>query len=321
MSMDAPNFDFNANLDNKLCREPFNNYSFGGVYQKCQNDLCTNYPARKNPITGDFTCPTYFEPIVLRSNSYQSSWESCSGWWIFKSCGWNYKDNSFATVWCAALPETIPNNTGVMFGGLFTSTANNPVTLDKSCPPTYIDMNILHDLHVCISTDYELGRRYSIPFGGFFSCNNGNPLYTRLKALVTLLNLKDSQVTDQYVHGCPNGYTQHSAIIDQECLVYYCVKAGSFSLHGQMPVIWPPYHKAHVIFDEGPSSNDATGHGLSPWSIIGIVLGSICLLALMIGAVLLRRRRASSHSQQGYIAVNGDDDNGGQADERVAIIA
>ena len=248
--MDAPNFDFNANIDSKLCNEPFNNYSFGGVYQKCQNDLCPEYIDQKNIITGDYTCPKNYEPIVLRNMSSTTSWQQCSGWWFWKECQSYYKRNSFTTVWCAALPETISSNTGVMFGGLFTSTANNPVTLDKTCPTKYYDVQILQDLHVCISTDYELGYKYSIPFGGFFSCNHGNPLYTRLKRVFNTFSSKGKQVTDQYVRGCPNGYTQHSASIDQECLINYCVKAGSFSVHGYLPVIMPPYHDPHVMFDD-----------------------------------------------------------------------
>lgn len=327
LSMDAPNFDFNANIDSNLCHEPFNNYSFGGLYQKCDNDLCNTYPALKNPITGDYTCPNHYEPIALQSESYTSHWVECHGWWIFSSCDDHYKDNSMATFWCAALPETIPNNTGVMFGGLFTSSATNPVTLDKTCPPTYIDLNVLHDLHVCISTDYELGYKYSVPFGGFFSCNHGNPLYTRLKALTTLLNMKDSPNTDGYVHGCPNGYTQHSAIIDQQCLVNYCVKAGSFSVHGQMPVIMPPYQSAHVLFDDNSSSNDIVlSHGLSAGAIAGIVIGSIVLIVLLIGSIVVWRRRYGTDdpSQQGYVAVDGDDHRGeddGHINERTPINA
>ena len=31
-------------------------------------------------------------------------------------------------------------------------------------------------MQVCVSDDYELGFQQSVPFGGFFSCNTGNPL-------------------------------------------------------------------------------------------------------------------------------------------------
>ena len=31
-------------------------------------------------------------------------------------------------------------------------------------------------MQVCLSDDYELGFQQSVPFGGFFSCNTGNPL-------------------------------------------------------------------------------------------------------------------------------------------------
>ena len=31
-------------------------------------------------------------------------------------------------------------------------------------------------MQICVSDDYELGFQQSVPFGGFFSCNTGNPL-------------------------------------------------------------------------------------------------------------------------------------------------
>ena len=31
-------------------------------------------------------------------------------------------------------------------------------------------------MFVCISDDYELGAKFSLPFGGFMSCSAGNPL-------------------------------------------------------------------------------------------------------------------------------------------------
>ena len=37
-------------------------------------------------------------------------------------------------------------------------------------------------MQVCVSDDYELGLPQSVPFGGFFSCNTGNPLAAKKAA-------------------------------------------------------------------------------------------------------------------------------------------
>jgi len=284
MTMGSPNFDYNANIDSNLCQDPYNNYTFGGVYQTCQSssvtagDFCLEKNlALKNPLTRDYSCHAKYKPILLKSGKLVWNNE------------WPIYNQVYDTYWCAALEGDVPNNTRVMFGGVYTTKVNNPLTQSGSCPPTFIDFVILQDLHVCIGVDYELGRKYSVEFGGFFSCQFGNPLYTRLKRKVNLFqsngNIGSSNVND-YEHACPGGYTQHPATIDQDCLVNYCVQADSFSEHGEMPVVLPPFRSFHNLFVEtspklGPEL-PAGSDKMSGGAIAAVVIGSIFIVVAII---------------------------------------
>lgn len=76
---DAENFNYNANVDDSTCRMPFNNYTFGGVFQKCtviqgNSDVCKDLEL-KNGITGQFTCPAgpgKYVPLKLFQTSHVS---------------------------------------------------------------------------------------------------------------------------------------------------------------------------------------------------------------------------------------------------------
>lgn len=92
-------------------------------------------------------------------------------------------------------------------------------------------------IRVCVSTDREFGRRYSMAFGGFYACQSGNPLYDVLslnkssflvqKARSMLLRGlrpgNDDPTKDEHdlawPKQCPNGYTSHVAGIEDTCLV------------------------------------------------------------------------------------------------------
>ena len=94
-------------------------------------------------------------------------------------CGESHQANMEA-YWCAA-SGPVQQNSGYLFGGVYTDGTVNPVTNDKSCPDHYIALKFgtTTKMYVCISDDNELGFRYSVPFGGFFSCQAGNPLTLR----------------------------------------------------------------------------------------------------------------------------------------------
>uniref|UniRef100_A0A7M5UPU4 Uncharacterized protein n=2 Tax=Clytia hemisphaerica TaxID=252671 RepID=A0A7M5UPU4_9CNID len=84
---------------------------------------------------------------------------------------------------------------------------------------------------ICISDDYEYGSHYSIPFGGFFTCDIGNPM---------AMTNPPGDARD-WPKGCPQGYTQHLAMIDQGCEINYCIKANSLSVNGFSNVKRPPF--------------------------------------------------------------------------------
>ena len=180
--MDSPNFSFQANLDDGSCESPTNNYTFGGVYQTCQyEDSPTGDPCgpllQKNPLTSDYTCSEGYEAVLVhQGRTPQSCHRDCHGCWLFfKCCNTNCGFATYSTYWCVAKGQ-VPPNTGYLFGGLYSKVLKNPVTQDHSCPLKFHPLRFGATMQVCVSDDYELGYQQSVPFGGFFSCNAGNPL-------------------------------------------------------------------------------------------------------------------------------------------------
>lgn len=122
---------------------------------------------------------------------------------------------------------------------------------------------------MCTSDDYEFAYKYSVPFGGFFSCNQGNPL-----ASISLSNERNKTLEmaaasstcpqgkisafvfceSYYVLKCTKiiiGYSQHPAAIDYDCLINYCVKANSFgSGQKEIPIELPPFQNYDEMFAE-----------------------------------------------------------------------
>ena len=180
--MDSPNFSFQANLDDGSCESPTNNYTFGGVYQTCHfegspdGDSCEAL-LQKNPLTSDYTCSEGYEAVVVhQGRTPQSCHRDCHSCWLFfKCCNTNCGFASYSTYWCVAKGQ-VPANTGYLFGGLYSKVLKNPVTQDHSCPLKFYNLRFGATMQVCVSDDYELGFQQSVPFGGFFSCNAGNPL-------------------------------------------------------------------------------------------------------------------------------------------------
>ncbi|KAJ6649736.1 Macrophage-expressed gene 1 protein, partial [Pseudolycoriella hygida] len=315
IQMDSPKFDYHANVDDGSCTPSTNEYVFSGVFEICttiradSDNICDGLVFKPNPITGSLSCPIGYQAIPLLSKELRLESvtyrriESCGGFWFWRHCDTQYIPVTHTNIaridsyWCSAINGQAPgNNSGYMFGGLYSERAAsyvNIVTSSQSCPPTYMAM-YLHsvDLYVCVSDDYELGYKYSIPFGGFFSCHYGNPLYTDLK--VSLMkaraqvssNIGDySPPVDMYTHSCPNTFTQHAAIVADGCEVNYCVPAGSFRAQGHMPVKRPPFQDFNEFYDESSDENsndsgtDKTtiySHGL----VVGIVVAVIAVIAI-----------------------------------------
>ncbi|XP_053388386.1 macrophage-expressed gene 1 protein-like [Mercenaria mercenaria] len=244
---DSPNFSFQANMNDDSCHAPMTNFTFGGVYQTCEassfpKNLCSG-KTQKNPLTGSYNCPSGYEAVPL----HRENTPVCHKCWFFFTC---CSTPSISAYWCAASGQ-VAINSGFLFGGLFTSTVVNVLTQHQSCPPEFYPIKVLGDLTVCVSNDYELGYRYSLPFGGFFSCNAGNPLSLkeRVNSLQSsgvdfLTKFMMEQGVESYPKTCPKGYSQHLAVVYAGCSINYCVRTGALSEQGLPKVQRPPFMKA-----------------------------------------------------------------------------
>lgn len=117
---------------------------------------------------------------------------------------------------------------------------------------------------------------------------------------------------NEYVPACPGGYTQHPAIIDQDCLVNYCVEADSFSEHGEMPIVLPPFRSFHSLFVEtlpklGPEPPDGS-HGMSSSGITIFVIGSILFIAAIIFEIWrFKVKRSRESLAEDYIPLRNNE--------------
>ncbi|XP_065908837.1 macrophage-expressed gene 1 protein-like [Dysidea avara] len=275
----ATNFYFAANVDDKSCEAPSNNFTFGGIFQICtadnQNDTVCPALRQKNPLTGNYSCPPHYMPVLLHSGAksgvYTTSHckEHCHlhvGWSVSLKCHHDCADDNhpitghYETYWCVAT-GVVPDQSGFLFGGLYSSTASNPLTKAMSCPSHYYPLRFGQDTQVCVSDDYELGYHLSAPFAGFESCRAGNPLATqKADGTIKMSFGKLSIDPNTWPHRCPTGYTQHLASMEQFCEINYCVKAGTLDDSGLPPIKLPPYRKY-------PSLNEHT------YNVISIISG------------------------------------------------
>ncbi|XP_069484967.1 macrophage-expressed gene 1 protein-like [Ambystoma mexicanum] len=244
----SPNFNFQANIDDSSCQGIMTNFTFGGAYQDCtevsgeEAGIICQGLEHKNPLTGGFSCPQGYAPVKLSSQNRDEGFhrlechEDCF-WGIFckRVCVDVFRVSTaqFIAYWCA--PQgVVPQNSGYLFGGLFNSRSINPLTTTQSCPVSYYALKLLDDLKVCVSGDYEMGYRYSVPFGGFFSCEAGNPL---------VLANTSASAKSSAPKRCPSGFSQHLAVISDGCQVNYCVKSGLFTGGSLPPVRLPPFSR------------------------------------------------------------------------------
>ena len=229
-------------------------------------------------MTGDHSCPTNYQAIKLHSGSTSSSRSEhvCESGWFTTSCHDNYYRSRaiYSLYWCV-VTGPVPPESGYLFGGLFTSKVENPVTRAASCPPSFfrLDVGDRGDLHVCISDDYEFGKKYSLPFAGFISCLAGNPLSvadsakgqsrTEVKAARSEPkshgNLKQffEKKSDEWPMRCPDGYSRHLATVDQGCQINYCVRMGAMAGPVLPPIKRPPFAPAPHV-PAPPSGNVVT---------------------------------------------------------------
>ena len=249
----AQNFNFQANIDDNSCHLPNMSFSFGGVYQTCANindqgnTICQQVQ-QKNPLTGDYSCPQPYTPILLHHGTVTKpvTERMChtSGTWFWRKTKCSnvkqLKQASYQAYWCAAVPgTTVPPETGYLFGGYYTSKDTNPLTATKSCPRYYLPLRLLEDVMVCVSDSYDAAKDNSLRFAGFESCLVGNPLAT---------NASDR---GSWPHACPAHFTPQLLTLEENCEVNFCVHMGAFSSKSLLPVRLPPFrshpkHKPNV---------------------------------------------------------------------------
>ncbi|KAI4895124.1 hypothetical protein NFI96_030601, partial [Prochilodus magdalenae] len=243
---DSKNFNFQANVDDNSCEGPSTNLSFGGVYQQCtrltsDGDAICQELTVKNPATGSFSCQQPFTATLLLSETQERSYykyechKRCHKCWLFlhcckKICGNVYyvRRAQINTYWCSTNAEA-PEFSGYLFGGLYGPSVQNPITKSRSCPPNFFAQTFLSNgMMICLSNDYKTATRFSVPFGGFFSCQSNN-------------TLADNQ------YRCPPLFSQHLAAISDGCQVLYCVQSGNFSGGELLPINLPPFTSPPVI--------------------------------------------------------------------------
>nr|XP_020499099.1 macrophage-expressed gene 1 protein-like [Labrus bergylta] len=270
VDINSKNFNFQANIDDSSCEGPATNLSFGGVYQECvqmssdAGPLCDAL-AQKNLETGEFSCRSPYISTLLRSEVRQQGYTSYDCYDQRYRCGFlglshchrqvcqdNYhvRTARINTYWCS-VNGTAPDNSGYLFGGIYSPSLLNPLTNAKSCPQNFIPVKFLSDGQmICVSKDYETGTRFSVPFGGLFSCQSGNPI-------------SGSQ------HRCPPKFSQHLASVSDGCEILYCVQSGLFTGGQLLPIHLPPFNKPPLVSMQATNTVMVMTEGDTSWVRVG----------------------------------------------------
>ncbi|XP_041642369.1 macrophage-expressed gene 1 protein-like [Cheilinus undulatus] len=331
VKVNSKNFNFQANVDDSSCEGPATNLSFGGVYQECHpissdaDPLCDAL-AQRNPDTGDFSCRPPYTPTLLRSEVRQQGYTSRSCFLFFCWDEYYVRSAYINTYWCSVNGKA-PDNSGYLFGGIYSPSLLNPLTNAKSCPQSFIPVKFLSDGQmICLSKDYEVGSMYAVPFGGLFSCQSSNPLAS-------------------FQNRCPLTFSQHLATVSDGCEILYCVQSGLFTGGELLPIHLPPFTKPPLIsmqatktmmvMTEGDKNWVRIGqtkswklvkpeeikeimqkinpglNGMSSGEKAGVVFGVIGMMVLVVVVVVLvKRRRGLSgfRATRGYAEIRGEDE-------------
>ncbi|OWF37401.1 Macrophage-expressed gene 1 protein [Mizuhopecten yessoensis] len=238
----SKNFNRRANVDDGTCTPFSTNFSFGGVYQTCTHDSvlkydnCSDY-IKKNPLTDDMTCPSGYSSVLLDNSdiALTETYKKCHRvwytFWIVHKCTNVPVSGSLSvnSYWCVATGD-VQQHSGYMFGGLFTPHVGNVITGGNTCPPHFYGLTLNYGLTICVTQDFVAGRSFAAPFGGFFSCNAGNPLATSGKI-----------DQSQWLKSCPHGFSSHLALVSHECEIEYCAQMINISNKGLPSVRKPPF--------------------------------------------------------------------------------
>ncbi|XP_036420609.1 macrophage-expressed gene 1 protein-like [Colossoma macropomum] len=251
---DSKNFNFQANVDDNSCEGPSSNLNFGGVYQQCtpltsDGDAICQELAEKNPATGSYSCQQPYTATLLRSETqeYNECHRHCHSCWLVSECCKDICENMSVridTYWCST-NEMAQEFSGYLFGGLYGPSLQNPLTKSRSCPPNFFPQKFLSNgIMICLSSDYKTATKFSVPFGGFFSCQSTN-----------LLAGSQSR--------CPPQFSQHLAAISDGCQILYCVQSGVFTGGELLPIHLPPFKRP-------PDTNidERKIKAIKPWSLM-----------------------------------------------------
>ncbi|KAK7933647.1 hypothetical protein WMY93_004543 [Mugilogobius chulae] len=353
VDVSSQNFNFQANVDDASCEGPATNLSFGGVFQQCTQlskdagPLCEKL-AQKNPDTGDFSCRSPYTPTLLRSEVRQEGYTSYECYDQSYSCGFLHlftchrqvcRDNYYVrsaridTYWCVVNGKA-PDNSGYLFGGLYSPSMPNPITSSKGCPPNFIAETFLSDgMSICVSRDYEQGSKYAVSFGGLFSCDAANPLANNQRR-------------------CPPKFSQHLAIVSDGCEILYCVQSGLFTGGELKPIRLPPFTKPPIVSMQATNTVMVMTEGEKNWVRIGttkmwklakpeeiqemmkqmdpelsggektgVAFGVLALVALIVGVAVVivkrRRRLPRLFVRKSYEEIQGEE----QETERLTLQA
>ena len=230
----SQNFDFRANVDDGNCESvhiPLT-YTFGGAYQRCTagDDYICNLIGQTNPLTNDYTCPDdNYIPVKIFSGKISIRRRV----YLIHHYTYIYV---YEAYWCVAKSGAdIPVGNFVLFGGFYTSTMPNPLTNTMGCPQYFIPLKLGNYISVCVSTDYEKALQYAVSFGGFETCQSGNPL-----AMETF-----NSDPNTWPHQCPHGYTSYFGGVEHGCDINMCIKSNAMNSRAYnelLPPKLPPFH-------------------------------------------------------------------------------
>ncbi|KAL3316002.1 macrophage expressed 1 [Cichlidogyrus casuarinus] len=260
MDPDSPVFDPNANAPSttacSVSEESISKkgHIFGGTYQTCYGayDLCKIH-GRKHPLTGQYSCPSDYVPVRLLPTQVIG----CVTW-VDRGWLWNSYHEVCAyteAFWCSPSDVHGKISDAYFFGGIFSDTFVNPVTGDKSCPDNFESLRLGKGLNLCASVDWKSGIAKSVPFGGLYACQSGNPMTPLIE------NYEDSTTRSGNVDSlnqimfksdsnsmlapkrCPSGYVSHSAGLEDVCQISYCMPSDTFKNEKVQLIKSPPFIK------------------------------------------------------------------------------
>lgn len=337
-----PGFNPQANVDDGSCPGSgsgggASNFSFGGVFQECQEvsgpDAQRFCRAQRtpNPVTGNASCALGHQPMRLYRGL--KTWRApgrvckqrCETCYLLftccrDECRTQQQINSarLDTFWCVPPQQDAPAPPapGLLFGGLYSPGSHNPLTQAQACPDHFYPLDLLGELKVCVSGDLVLGAAQALPFGGFFSCQEGNPLAGLMKGQSPGFlqeNFYQDRATNHPMK-CPDGYSQHQGFVSEGCQILYCLRAGSLLEPQPAALRLPPFLPDPVLLPiedtQGfPQMAKLSGHeGSEPssWTIAATSLAVAVGLVVVSWGFWRCYRNRTWRGQQGYEGIGAE---------------